>query len=165
MPGGANLGEMMEKVVKHIFLIGVIVYSVASMVLQHWPAAVNYTGMAALPWMVLMVVDLGFAATAGIKLVGPALFASDDEEENILDVEDLNVPDGWFYGLFGLNLLGNVGWHGYMFATETGAASFGFSIWFIVEVVAIALTFLFFKHAQKVARVKARKSATISRVA
>lgn len=115
------------------------------------------SGAEAAPWLAMMVVDIGFAAVSIIKLFGPGLFAGDEDDEPLIDQNDVNVPDAWFYGLFGLNLLGNCGWHGYQAVMQTNFTSFYNSIWFLVEIFALVLTYLFFKHAQAVARKAARE--------
>jgi hypothetical protein len=143
---------------KRVFLLGVIVYAALLLLLQHWPSAVNETGIAAAPWMGLMLVDGAFAVMALIKMF-PHIFDSDDEDEDAtIHPDDVSVPDAWFYGLVGVYLLANFGWHAYEFATLTGATSFYFSLWFIAEAIAMFLTFTFFKHAQKRARSEAKKA-------
>lgn len=144
---------------KRVFLFGVIVYAALLLVLQHWPSAVNNTGIAAAPWMGLMLVDFVFAGLAALKMF-PHLFDSEDDEDEdaAIHPDDVSVPDAWFYGLVGIYLLGNFGWHAYEFAVLEGSASFYFSLWFIVEAAALFLTFVFFKHAQKRARSDARKA-------
>ncbi len=139
---------------KHIFLIGVVAYAAASLLLNHWPNAVNYTGMQAAPWMGLMLVDALFAATAIFKMMGPALFEGAGEDD--IHEDDVELPDTWFYGLFGLNILGNLGYHAYMFAIQTGPEAFGYSVWFMSEAIALVLTIVFFKLAQRKAIRQAR---------
>jgi len=145
---------------RNLFLLGVIVYSALQLILNHWPAAINAVGAASFPWMGLMVVDGAFAAVALFRLLGPAFFEAEDEETKEL-ASDITVPDSWFYGIFGLDLLANFGWHAYKFAFTTGTDSFGYSLWFIVEAVALFLTWVFFQAAQhKAARErKARRVA------
>ena len=146
---------------KRIFLLGVIAYSLSLLLLNHWPAAVGHSGVEAAPWMAMMLVDGLFIGSAFYKMVGPAFLSElgGDEDGIGLSHEDLNVPDAWFYGIFGVDLVANFGWHAYKFAVETGATSFGYSLWFMVEAVALFLTFVFFKHAQQSSR-RARIKAT-----
>jgi len=145
---------------KKMFLFSVIGYSVMLLVLNHWPNAVNNTGTAALPWMLLMLVDLAFAGSAFFKIVGPAFFAGDDEDDEIsIHAEDVSVPDAWFYGMFAINLIANLGWHAYLFAQLTGVDSTYYSFWFLGEAVGLFLTIVFFRHAQQVARRQAKKAA------
>jgi hypothetical protein len=75
-----------------------------------------------------------------------------------IHADDVKLPDSWFYGIFGLNLLGNFGWHGYLFASLDGAVALYNALWFFVEFVAMALTFVFYKHALEVMRREARKT-------
>jgi hypothetical protein len=149
---------------KRVFLIGVIIYAAASLILSHWPSMAANTGAQSAPWLAMMVVDIAFAGFSAFKLVGPAFFEDEDDEDSI-DPNDFSVPDSWFYGLFGLDLLANAGWHGYQAVMLQDLASVYHSVWFIVEVVALFLTFLFFKHAQKVARRLARAAKLAAKAA
>jgi hypothetical protein len=141
---------------KRVFFFGVVAYSVAILLLNDWPGAVNQTGTAALPWMAKCLVDFSFGAFALFKMFGSQIHWDDDEVG--VHPDDVSVPDTWFYGLFGLNLLGNFGWHGYEFATQSGTASVYNSIWFFAEFAAMALTFILYKHAAQVARREARRA-------
>lgn len=143
---------------KRIFLIGVIAYAISSLLLDHWPNAIAATGREALPWMAIMLIDLAFAGVAMIKLVGPSFFEIDLDKEVSVNADDFNVPDSSFYGSFGFAVLVNFVWHGYKFAVTTGVESFGFSMWFLIEAVALLLTFMFFKAAQKAAKRAARNA-------
>ena len=102
---------------KRVFFFGVIAYSVAILLLNDWPGAINNTGTQALPWMAKCLVDLFFAGFGGYKLFGKMIHF--DEDEVGIHEDDISVPDTWLYGLFGLNLLGNFGWHAYEFALTT----------------------------------------------
>ena len=141
---------------KRIFFFGVIAYSVAIFILNDLPGAVNNTGTVALPWMVKCLIDLCFAGAAFFSMFGSQI-QWDDEEEGI-HAEDVKVPATWLYGLFGINLLLNFGWHGYEFATLSGAESLYNAAWWFVEFAAMFLTFILFKHARQVARREARKA-------
>lgn len=141
---------------KRVFFFGVIAYSVAILILNDLPAAVGLTGTAALPWMAKCLVDLCFAGAAFFTMFGSQIEWDDDEVG--IHADDVKVPDVWLYGLFGLNLLCNFGWHGYEFATATGAESLYNATWFFAEFIAMLLTFVFFKHAGQVARREARKA-------
>lgn len=141
---------------KRVFFFGVIVYSAMILLLNDWPAAANATGTAALPWMAKCLVDLSFAGLGLFKLFGDQIHF--DDEEVGVHPDDVSVPDVWLYGIFGLNLLCNFGWHGYEFAMQTGFASTYNSFWFFAEFFAMALTFILYKHAAQVARREARKA-------
>src|SRR5258708_36555563 len=103
---------------KRVFFMGVIIYSAAILLLNDWPTAVNLTGTTALPWMAKCLIDLSFGALGIFKMFGDQIHF--DEEEVGIHSDDVSVPDTWLYGLFGVNLLGNFGWHGYEFATQSG---------------------------------------------
>lgn len=137
------------------FLIGVIAYSACLLAMQDWPQMIANTGAQSAPFLGLMLVDALFALAALVKLVGPAFFEGEEEEVTV-HADDVNVPDNWFYGLFGIDLVGHLGWHGYEAIMTTGGDSFFASIFVMVEVVAGALTFILFKYAQRVALRKAR---------
>lgn len=141
---------------KRVFLFGVIVYSGLILLMNDLPFATSYTDTAALPFIAKCLVDLGFVAFALFKMFGSQI-AWDDEEVGI-HADDVKLPDSWFYGVFGLNLLGNFGWHGYLFAHENGAFALYNAIWFFVEFFAMALTFIFYKHALEVMRREARRA-------
>jgi hypothetical protein len=141
---------------KRVFFFGVVLYSAMVLLLNDWPAAVGFTGTAALPWMAKCLVDFSFGAFGLFKLFGDQIHF--DDEEIGIHPDDVSVPDTWFYGVFGLNLLGNFLWHGYQFATQSGAVATYNSIWFFAEFAALALTFILYKHAAQVARREARKA-------
>ena len=143
---------------KRVFFFGVIVYSAMILILNDWPGAISNTGTQALPWMVKCLVDLAFAGFGGFKLFGKLIHF--DEDEVGIHEDDISVPDTWLYGLFGLNLLGNFGWHGYEFAEEQDGTAFYNSIWFFGEAIAMLLTFVLYKHAVIVAQREARKART-----
>jgi hypothetical protein len=144
---------------KRVFLFGVIVYSAALLLLQDWPAMANTTGAASAPFLALMVVDAGFAITALFKMFSfGELGLDEDDDEVSIHAEDVQVPDTWFYGVFGLTLLGHAGWHGYEAIMNTGAYSLYASVWFMAEIGALFLTYVFFRHASAVARREARKA-------
>ena len=123
---------------KRVFFFGVIAYSVAIFLLNDLPAAVGMTGTAALPWMGKCLIDLCFAGAAFFTMFGKQIEWDDDEVG--IHADDVKVPDTWLYGLFGINLLLNFGWHGYEFATLNGAASLYNAGWFFAEFVAMFLT-------------------------
>lgn len=141
---------------KRVFFFGVMAYSAMILLTMDWPLAAGATGTAAMPWMAKCLVDLAFIGLGGFKLFG-AQIHWDDEEEGI-HPDDVSVPDVWLYGVFGLNLLGNFGWHGYEFATQTGTVAFYNSIWWFVEAAAMFLTFVLYKHAAATARREARRA-------
>ena len=141
---------------KRVFFFGVIAYSAAIFLLNDLPAATGYTGTAAIPWMVKCLIDICFAGAAFFTMFGSQIEWDDDEIG--VHPDDVKVPDIWLYGLFGLNLLANFGWHGYEFAVKSGVESLYNAAWFFAEFVAMFLTFIFFKHAGQVARREARKA-------
>jgi len=141
---------------KRVFFFGVIAYSAAIFLLNDLPAATSFTGTAALPWMAKCLIDIMFAGAAFFAMFGSQI-QWDDEEEGI-HAEDVKVPSTWLYGLFGINLLVNFGWHGYEFAVETGVTALYNAAWFFAEFVAMFLTVILFKHAQDVARREARRA-------
>lgn len=142
---------------KRVFFFGIIAYSVAIILLNDLPAAVNSTGTAALPWMFKCLVDISFGALGVFKLFGDQIHW--DEDDIGVHPDDVAVPDTWLYGLFGINLFLNFGWHGYEFATLSGVESLYNAAWFFAEFIAMFLTFVFFKHAGQLARKEARKAA------
>ena len=141
---------------KRVFFFGVIAYSAAIFLLNDLPAATNYTGTQALPWMAKCLVDFVFAGAAFFAMFGNQI-QWDDEEEGI-HPEDVAVPSTWLYGLFGVNLLVNFGWHGFEFATLSGPIALYNGAWFFAEFVALFLTFVLFKHAKVAAQREARKA-------
>ena len=141
---------------KRVFFFGVIAYSIAIFLLNDLPAAVGMTGTAALPWMGKCLVDFCFAGAAFFTMFGKQIVWDDDEVG--IHADDVKVPDVWLYGLFGINLLLNFGWHGYEFATLNGAASLYNAGWFFAEFCAMFLTFVFFKHASQAAHREVRQA-------
>ena len=146
---------------KRFFFFAVIIYSVAILILNDWPGAISQTGTAALPWMAKCLVDFSFGAFSLFKMFGNLI--EFDEEEVGIHADDISVPDTWFYGIFGLNLLANFGWHGYEFATLNGAASLYNSFWFFAEFAAMAMTLILYKHAAQVARREQRRATMNAR--
>lgn len=145
---------------KRVFFFAVIVYSALTLLLNDWPAAVSFTGTAAMPWMAKCLVDFSFGALALFKMFGEQMHFDDDEIG--VHPDDVSVPDVWLYGIFGLNLLGNFLWHGYEFATQSGVTATYNSIWFFAEFAAMFLTFVLYKHAAQVARRELRRAQAAS---
>lgn len=141
---------------KRVFFFGVVAYSVLIFLLNDFPAAINFTGTAAMPWMGKCLVDIAFTISAFFALFGDQIEWDEDEEG--VHADDVKVPAVWLYGLFGLNLLANWGWHGYEFATLTNAGSFYNGIWWIAESIAMFLTFVLFRHARATAIREARRA-------
>jgi hypothetical protein len=141
---------------KRVFFFGVIAYSVAIFLLNDLPAAVSFTGTAALPWMAKCLIDFMFAGAGFFAMFGNQIEWDDDEEG--IHAEDVKVPATWLYGLFGVNLLANFGWHGYEFATLSGIEALYNAAWFFVEFLAMMLTLVLFKHAQQIAKREARRN-------
>lgn len=141
---------------KRVFFTGVVIYSILMILLNDWPAAIGNTGNAALPWMGKCLVDIGFALIGLYKLFGNQIHF--DEDEIGIHEDDISVPDTWLYGLFGLDLLANWGFHGYEFANQTGVVATYNSLWWMGESLAMVLTFVLYRHAMQVARREARKA-------
>lgn len=141
---------------KRVFFFGVVAYSLAILLLNDWPAAVNNTGTQALPWMAKCLIDVTFGGLGVFKLFGNQIHF--DEDEAGIHPDDVSVPDTWLYGLFGLNLLLNWGWHGYEFATQSGVTATYNSFWFMAEFGAMFLTFVLYKHSVQIAQREARKA-------
>ena len=124
----------------------------------------NATGAQSAPFLALMVVDVAFSAIAAYKIFGFSAFGVDEDEDEVsVHAEDVEVPDTYFYGIFGLDLLGHAGWHAYEAIMTSGAYSFYTSIWFMVELFALFLTFVFFRHASAKAARDARKAREAAR--
>ncbi len=147
---------------KRVFLFGVIVYSALILVLNDLPFATNYTGTAALPFMLKCLVDLSFAGFAAFKMFGSQIQWDDDEVG--VHADDLKLPDSWFYGVFALNLAANFCWHGYLFASEAGATALYNALWFFAEFFAMGLTFILYKHSLEAMRREARRRPPVSNV-
>lgn len=144
---------------KKVFLLGVIAYSACILLLQDWPLQTAATGSANFIFLGKMLIDVFFGGYAALKLFGSDFIPQDetDDEVTTIKLEEISVPDNWFYGLFSVNLLGNIGYHGYLTSIYSDERSVYFTIWFIVEAVALGLTFIFFKHAQRVALKNSRR--------
>jgi hypothetical protein len=140
---------------KRIFLAGVIIYSGLLFLMNDLPFATTYQDTEALPFMLKCLVDFAFAGFAAFKMFGSQI--QWDDEEIGIHADDVKLPDSWFYGLFGLNLIGNVGWHGFLFAHLSGASSLYNAMWFFAEAGALAMTWIFYRHALDVVRREARR--------
>lgn len=148
---------------KKALYFGIIAFSAALLVLQDWPNMLGSTGTTSLAWLVKMFVDIAFAGMGLIRLVGPALFAEDEGDDEVaIHEEDLHVSDTALFGLFLVNLVGNAGYHGYRTVMATGGESFYFSLWVMAEGVAILLSYVLWTHAVKVQRRLARQSRAAS---
>jgi hypothetical protein len=145
---------------KRLFMMGVIIYSMAVLIVCHWPAMALTTDSASAPWYALMLVDIAFTLFAFIKLVGiDKMFSKYNQDVDDISIGELDMPDNWMYGLFGVNLIGNFGWHSFLAIHSQNAQSVYWSFWAVVELIALVLTFLFFRAAQR----KAQKLASASR--
>lgn len=145
---------------KKVFFAGVIVYSIALLVLSDVGTAMDYSGGAALPWIAKCLIDLCFAGAGALSIWGDQI-AWDDEEEGI-HAEDLKVPSLILYPIFSLNLILNFGYHVYKAAVTTEAASLYYLIWVAVEFFAILLTVVLYKHALDINRRARRKAGGIT---
>jgi hypothetical protein len=142
---------------KKALYIGIIAYSIALLVFQDWYYQNILTGTLSFIFLGKMGVDLAFAGAALVRLVGPALFAEDEgEDEMAIHEEDLHFSDTALYGFFFANVLGNAGWHAYVTSMTTGGQSFVASIWCIAEFVILFFTWVLWKHALTVQKRQAR---------
>jgi hypothetical protein len=147
--------KVLEKcAMKRVFFASVIAYSAAIFLLNDLGSAVGHSGTTALPWMAKCLIDICFAGAAFFAMFGDQIEWDDDEEG--IHPDDVTVPSTWLYGLFGVNLLANFGWHGYEFAVLNGAESLYNAAWFFVEFLGMGITLILFKHAQQTARRAAR---------
>jgi hypothetical protein len=140
---------------KRVFFFGVIAYSIAIFLLNDLAAATTFQDAAAAPWIVKCLVDICFAGAGVFALFGDRIDWDEDEEG--IHPDDIKVPSVWLYGLFGLNLFCNFGWHGYEFAHLNGALALYNGMWFFVEFIAMGLTMILFRHARHIARREARR--------
>jgi len=144
---------------KKAIYIGIIVYSVAILVIEDWPVMLATTGTVSLMWLLKMGVDIAFAGMAAVRLIGPSLFADDEADDEVaIHEDDLHFSDTALFGFFLLDLAGNIGWHGYMTVMTTGAQSFYYSLWTIAEAIAIFFSWILWSHAIKMQRKAARKA-------
>lgn len=141
---------------KRVFFIGIIAYSVMIFLTNDWANAINTNDNSAWFWIAKCLVDFCFAAVGLFKVFGKLVHF--DEDEIGIHEDDISVPDTWLYGLFGLNLVANCGWHAYQFKSQTGVESAYNSAWFFVEFIGIVATFVLYKHAVIVAQREARKA-------
>jgi len=151
---------------KSVLYVGIIAYSVALLLFQDWPAMTGTLGLISAAFLAKMGLDILFASMAGIRLVGPAFFADDEnpEDDVAIHAEDLQFSDTALFGLFFVNVLANGGFHAYKTVTTLGGESFAFSLWVIVEFFALFLTFILWRHAvqsqrRKAARARAARAA------
>jgi hypothetical protein len=151
LPSRTVSGVLWRYDMKKLFLISVIGYSAVALILNHYPAMAATTGAYSAPWLACMIIDVLFALFAAFKLIGPAFFTGEEGDEAAIRAEDVNVPDSWLYGLFAIDLLLNLGGHGYQAIMWVGLASAYAATWMLVEVVGLFLTVIFFKNAQRAA--------------
>ncbi len=144
---------------KRVFFFGVIAYSAAIFLLNDLPAATGFSGTQALPWMVKCLIDLCFVGAGFFAIYGASIQWDEDEEG--IHPDDVKVPSTWLYGLFGINLVVNFGWHGYEFAMTNGAESLYNAAWFFAEFAAMALTLILYKHSLQIARREARRAQQV----
>ncbi len=120
---------------------------------------VDAVGALSAAWLAKMLFDILLAGMAGIRLVGPALFADDEADDEVaIHADDLAFSDTALFGIFLLNVVGNTAWHAYETVMLTGAMSFYYSIWAIVEFVVLFLTWILFMHARKAQLRSARRA-------
>jgi hypothetical protein len=144
---------------KRFLYLGIIAYSAALLIFQDWGSMSSTVGTASALWLGKMVVDIGFMGMAFVRIAGPSLFAEEENDDEVaIHAEDLAFSDTALFGVFLLNVALNTAFHGYQTVMTTGAVSMYFSIWFIVEVVILFLTWILFSHARKSQLRLARKS-------
>lgn len=147
------------KLSKGTLYLGIIGYCIALLVFQDWGNMASNVGTISALFLGKMVIDIGFAGAAFVRLAGPSLFASDEaDDEMAIHEEDLHFSDTALFGLFMVNVLANAGYHGYETVMTTGAVSTYYSIWFMAEVVVLFLTYILFTHAKKAQQRLARQS-------
>lgn len=154
---------------KGVLYVGIIAYSGAMLLFFDWPAQTAATGTANFAWLAKVLVDVAFIGLGLIRLLGPALFAEDEADDEVaIHEEDLHISDTALYGAFLLNVLGNAGFHAYMTSQVTGAESVFFTFVFVAEVLVLILTWVMWTHAikaQKRAAQRARAQSNPRRVA
>ena len=144
---------------KRVLYIGIIGFAATMLVTQDWPAMIGTTGGVSAAWLAKMFADVLFIGMAGVRLLGPAFFADDESDDEVaIHEEDLHVSDTALFGVFLLNVLGNGAYHAYVTVTVTGAESFYYSMWTMVEGVALFLSWVLWSHAVKAQKKLARRS-------
>jgi hypothetical protein len=143
---------------KKALYFGIVGYCAALLILQDWGAMLGTTGTVSAAWLVKMGLDIVFIGMAAVRLIGPALFADDEADDEVaIHAEGLHFSDTALFGFFMLNVVGNLGWHAYTTVMTTGAESFYYSLWTIAEAVALFFSWILWSHAVKVQRRQARK--------
>ena len=149
---------------KKALYVGIIAYCVALLIFQDWGSMTASVGTVSAAWLGKMLFDIGLACAAGVRLAGPSLFAEEEETDEVaLHEEDLHISDTALFGVFMLNIIGNLAYHAYATVMTTGAVSFYFSMWVIAEAVALFLSYVLFSHARKTQRKLARQQRTESK--
>jgi len=155
------------KLSKNVLYLGIIAYSVSLLVFQDWGWMASTIGAISAAWLGKMVLDVAFAGMGLVRLLGDTLFADEEADDEVaIHAEDLAFSDTALFGFFMANVVGNTAFHGYETVMNTGAVSFGYSLWFMAEAVILFLTFILYSHAvkaQKRAARAARESTTTSR--
>lgn len=151
---------------KKALYLGIIAYSAAILIFQDWPAMTATVGSASAPWLGKMCLDVLFAIGALVRMAGPSLFASDEDDDEIaLQEEDLHVSDTMLFGAFLINVAANGSFHAYQSIMTTDLASFYYSIWTMAEFVVLIVTFVLFSHTRKVQKRMARKAREAAKTA
>ena len=147
------------KLSKNTLYLAIIVYCAALLIFQDWGAMASNVGTISALFLGKMVVDVGFAGAAFLRLAGPTLFAEEEAADEVaIHEEDLHFSDTALFGLFLVNVAANAGFHGYQTVMTTGAVSTYYSLWFMAEIVVLFLTYILFSHAKKAQRRLARES-------
>lgn len=149
---------------KNTLYLGIIFYSLGLLIFQDYAPMLHSVGTISLLFLIKMGIDVIFAGMAGIRLVGPAFFAQEDDEDDEVTIhpEDLQFSDTALFGFFMLNVGANLAYHGYLTINTQDAVSFWFSIWTMADCVILFAAFILFKHAQAVQRRLAKESRRLA---
>ena len=144
---------------KKVFYTSIIGYSLALLWMWDFWAGINSTGSISYAFLGKMVVDIGFICAALVLMLGPSVFASDDDEDDVgIHQEDLHISDTSLFGLFTLNLVANGAYHAYLYGNTTGGESAYYLIWTLGEIFGVFFCAILWNHAVKAQKRLARKS-------
>jgi hypothetical protein len=161
-----KVAEVVMHMSKRVLFFGIIAYSIALLVFQDWGSMAMAVGTVSALWLGKMLLDIGFAGLGGIRLVGPAFFADEDDDDDVtIHAEDMAVSDTLLFGVFLVNIAANLAFHAYATVTSTGAESVYFSVWVIAEAIAFLFASLLFKNARAAQRKLARKTKEAAKAA
>lgn len=144
---------------KKVFYSSIIGYSLALLWMWDFWAGIDSVGTTSYAFLAKMVVDIGFICGALVLLLGPSMFASDDDEDDVgIHQEDLHISDTSLFGLFTVNLVANGGYHAYLYANTTGAESAYYLMWTLGEIFGVFFCAMLWNHAVKAQKRLARKA-------